>query len=53
MEIDFCAHVGDSAYADDDPGVARSASGGAALITRQACGVRGDETKIGAALSQI
>jgi hypothetical protein len=56
MEIDFCAYLGDHAY--DDPArckgmEARSASGGAALVTRHACGARGDAAKIGAALSEI
>jgi hypothetical protein len=44
MEIDFCAHVGDSAYADDDPGVwpaVLSEARLSSLDTRAAC----EETK--------
>jgi hypothetical protein len=51
MEIDFCAYLGDPAYADDDPLCGKgmevgSASGGAALVTRHARGTREDAPRL-------
>jgi hypothetical protein len=57
MEIDFCAYLADSASRTtplSGKGMeVRSASGGAALVTRHARGARGDAAKIAAALSEI
>ena len=58
MEIDFCAFLGDPAYADDDPGLWRDMTVSRAersewLITGRGRGKRRDADAIGAGLARI
>ena len=58
MEIDFCAFLGDPAYADEDPGlwqnmVVQRHEGAQWLITGRAIGRQEDADAIGAELARI
>ena len=58
MEIDSCAFLGDSTYADDDPGLwsgmaVRRSEADQWLITGRATGRTGDAAAIASALSRI
>lgn len=57
METDFCAYLGDPAYADEDPGlwqnmIVRRHEGAQWLITARAKGRREDADAIGAELAR-